>query len=63
MPKQYSAIVCQDHPESLEDCLQDLANEGGRIISVTWQPKREVVHDGNKIEVPSGYTVISEHDS
>jgi hypothetical protein len=65
MPRHYAVDVCRDEPDALRDLLGAIAKEGGRVISVNWQPARSVVVPGNKKESEqnSGYVVVSETEA
>jgi hypothetical protein len=58
MARQYAVNVCRDEPNALRD--QEIAKEGGRVISVNWQPARYVVGPGDPKDQNSGYVVVSE---
>ena len=60
MGRQYAVNVCRDEPNALRDLLGEIAKEGGRVISVNWQPARSVVGPGEPKEQNSGYVVVSE---
>jgi hypothetical protein len=32
-----------DAHEALQDRLDSIANQGGRVISVTWEPRRRII--------------------
>ena len=63
MARQYAVNVCRDEPNALRDLLGEIAKEGGRVISVNWQPARSVVGPGEPKEQNSGYVVVSETDT
>jgi hypothetical protein len=50
----YAVDGCRDDQGALRDALQRISEEGGRVVSVTWQPER-----GNQ---NAGYTIVSEHE-
>jgi hypothetical protein len=56
----YSVELCRDDPKALQECLDKISNEGGRLISVTWQPARATAHGPDRATLSSGYTVVSE---
>ena len=62
--KQYAVDTVRDEPVRLRDQLDHIAAEGGRVVSVIWQPARQVtLKPGlSAYEVASGYVVVSEHD-
>ena len=60
MARHYAVNVCRDEPNALRDLLGEIAKEGGRVISVNWQPARTVVIPGEPKEQNSGYVVVSE---
>ena len=40
--KQYAVDTVRDEPVRLRDQLDHIAAEGGRVVSVIWQPARQV---------------------
>ena len=54
MAIRYAVDGCRDDQGALRNALDRIAEEGGRVVSVTWQPER-----GNQ---GSGYTIVSEHE-
>ena len=58
----YAVDPVFDDPIALQNRLQEIAKEGGRVISVTWQPEREALVYDQRVHIPSGYTVVSEHE-
>ena len=63
MARQYAVNVCRDEPDALRDLLQEIAKEGGRVVSVNWQPARSTVGAGDPTKQNSGYVVISETET
>jgi hypothetical protein len=59
--RRYSVTTTDDDPAILQNRLREIAEEGGRVINVTWQPSRTVNIGGNTASVFSGYTVVSEY--
>jgi hypothetical protein len=57
----YSVTLAGDDPMLLQTALGEIAEEGGRVISVTWQPSRTVTRAGSTASVDSGFTIVSEH--
>jgi hypothetical protein len=57
---RYSVTQAQDHPAALQDQLDAIARDGGRVISVTWQPARTLSFAGEEFPADSGYTIIWE---
>ena len=41
--KQYAVHTVRDEPVRLRDQLDHIAAEGGRVVSVIWQPARQVI--------------------
>ena len=62
--KQYAVHTVRDEPVRLRDQLDHIAAEGGRVVSVIWQPARQVTLEPGlpPYEVASGYVVVSEHE-
>jgi hypothetical protein len=61
--KKYGVDECEDDIDKLRRCLDRIAEEGGRIVTVVWQPSRNVQDDpGTTMPVQSGYIVVYEHD-
>ena len=61
--KQYAVDTVRDEPVRLREQLDHIAAEGGRVVSVIWQPARQVTLEPGlqPYEVASGYVIISEH--
>ena len=61
--KQYAVHTVRDEPVRLRDQLH-IAADGGRVVSVVWQPAREVTLEPGlpPHEVASGYVIVSEHE-
>jgi hypothetical protein len=57
----YSVTLAGDDPMLLQTALSEIAEEGGRVISVTWQPSRTVTRAASTASVDSGFTIVSEH--
>jgi hypothetical protein len=57
---RYTVDVVWDDAATLRDLLHQIGEEGGRVVSVLWLPKRLVEADGSPREERAGYTVISE---
>ena len=62
--KQYAVDTVRDEPVRLREQLDHIAAEGGRVVSVIWQPARQVTLEPGlqPYEVASGYVIISEHE-
>jgi hypothetical protein len=62
--KQYAVHTVRDEPVRLRDQLDHIAAGGGTVVSVIWQPARQVTLEPGlaAYEVASGYVVVSEHD-
>ena len=57
MAIKYAVDSCRDDHGALRDVLSRISEEGGRVVSVMWQPER-----GESFAVKySGYTIVSEH--
>jgi hypothetical protein len=57
----YTVTPADDDPMVLQNHLNRIAEKGGRVISVTWQPSRTVTIDGSTASVPSGFTIVWEY--
>ena len=62
--KQYAVYTVRDEPVRLRDQLDHIAAEGGRVVSVIWQPARQVTLEPGlaPYDVTSGYVIVSEHE-
>ena len=62
--KQYAVDTVRDEPVRLREQLDHIAAEGGRVVSVIWQPARQVTLEPGlqPYEVASGYIIVSEHE-
>ena len=61
MAIRYAVDSARDDEGALLRKVTEIAKEGGRVISVTWQPERNVTIEGAGIMRSSGYTVVSEY--
>ena len=62
MAIKYAVDGCRDDQGALLNTLHRISEEGGRVVSVTWQPEREIRIDGATVKQSSGYTIVSEHE-
>jgi hypothetical protein len=46
----------------LQGQLDSIAEDGGRIVNVIWQPKRTITLASRSDDVSSGYLIISEDE-
>ncbi len=62
--RHYAVHTVRDEPARLRDQLDHIAAEGGRVVSVIWQPARQVMLEPglDPYEVTSGYVIVSEHE-
>jgi hypothetical protein len=62
--RQYAVYTVRDEPARLRDQLDHIAAGGGRVVSVIWQPARQVTLEPglSPYEVTSGYVIVSEHE-
>jgi hypothetical protein len=62
--KRYAVDTVRDEPVRLRDQLDHIAAEEGRVVSVIWQPARQVALEPGlpPYEVASGYVVVSEYE-
>jgi hypothetical protein len=62
--KRYAVDTVRDEPVRLRDQLDHIAAERGRVVTVIWQPARQVALEPGlpPYEVASGYVVVSEHE-
>jgi hypothetical protein len=60
---RYAVDTSRDDPVDLRECLDRIAELGGSVISVTWQPARGVQQGHtSSVQLPSGYTIVSEYE-
>jgi hypothetical protein len=50
----YLVSKADDTHEALQDKLDSIAQQGGRVISVIWEPKRPIIIAGTTIQQDSG---------
>jgi hypothetical protein len=62
--KHYAVHTVRDEPVRLRDQLDHIAADGGRVVSLIWQPARQVTLEPGlpPCEVASGYVVVSEFE-
>ncbi len=62
--KQYAVYTVRDEPARLRDQLDHIAAEGGKVVSVIWQPARQVKLEPGlaPYDVTSGYIIVSDHE-
>ena len=62
--KEYSIDTVRDEPVRLRDQLDHIAAVRGKVVTVIWQPARQVTLEPGlpPYEVASGYVVVSEHE-
>jgi hypothetical protein len=62
--RKAQAATVRDEPVRLGDQLDHIAAGAGTVVSVIWQPARQVTLEPGlaAYEVASGYVVVSEHD-
>ena len=62
--KRYAVDTVRDEPVRLQDELDHIAAEEGRVVSVIWQPARQVALEPGlpPYEVASGYVAVSEYE-
>ena len=60
---KYAVDGCRDDQGALLNALHRISEEGGRVVSVTWQPEREIRIDEIARTQSSGYAIVSEHDA
>ncbi len=54
MAIKYAVDGCHDDQGALRNVLHRISEEGGRVVSVTWQPAR--------YNLSAGYTIVSEYE-
>ena len=57
MATYYHVETAHDDKVELQDVLDHIASEGGRVISVTWQPER--LRRGDDVE--AAFTIVAEY--
>ena len=63
MPKLMSVDEIEDDSEKLQQFLQQIVDENGRLISVTWRPTRLAPAGTLEGEAPPCFVVIWERQS
>jgi hypothetical protein len=64
MPLRYSVETCIDNPASLQVRLDEVTEANGRVLSVIWQPQREVPSvdfPEARFTTDSGYVIVVEY--
>ena len=63
-PKQYGVYTVRDEPARLREQLDHIAAAGGIVVSVTWQPARQVTLELGlaPYDVTSGHVIVSENE-
>jgi hypothetical protein len=65
MPLRYAVETCPDDASVLHLKLNEIADTGGRVLNVIWQPEREVVNrefvDDVGLQALAGYVIVSEY--
>ena len=54
----YKVISVEDDPKLLQEALDQVSEDEGVVVSVLWQPSREVRVGGVTKQASSGYTII-----
>ena len=64
MAIRYAVDSVHDDQGALLNRLTQIAEDGGPVVSITWQPQRQVFIEieDRHIGVDSGFTVVSEFD-
>lgn len=63
MITRYRVDMVPDHPDKLSYQVEKIGEQGRKVVSVIWQPSRTTASEtGERIEVDSGYVVVSERD-
>jgi hypothetical protein len=63
--RKYQVIPVQDSPAALQECMDRIVAWHGRVVSVMWQPTRDVAEEAKKkaaTTIPSGYVVVAEYE-
>lgn len=62
--KQYGVYTVRDEPARLREQLDHIAAEGGIVVSVIWQPARQVTLELGlaPYDVTSGYVIVCQHE-
>jgi hypothetical protein len=63
MPRTYKVETCWGHPDRLRELVRDIGKEGGRIVSVTWNPDCTIKDGARPLDLNAQYVVVCEYDS
>jgi hypothetical protein len=63
MPRTYKVETCWGHPDHLEDLVKAIGNDGGRIVSVTWNPDCTIKDGARTTALDSKYVIVSEYNT
>jgi hypothetical protein len=61
--RQYSVSLVADRIGEPRECLEDISEINGRVVSIVWQPERRVSVPGKprqRQNAPSGFVVVAE---
>ena len=56
----YKVIAVEDDAALLQAALDKISDDSGVVVSVIWQPSRQVTISGKETSVASGYVVIAD---
>lgn len=62
MARRYAVDGVRDDHGALMNRLHEIAEGGGRVVSITWQPERYSKLPNGGTNLSAGYTVVSEYD-
>ena len=57
----YKVISVEDDAKLLQDALDRISEDQGVVVTVVWQPARQVTVAGETKPVDSGYVVVADY--
>jgi hypothetical protein len=61
MAIRYAVDAVRDDQGALRDRLHQIARSDGRVVSITWQPRRDIQTEQGTSLALSGFTIVSEY--
>jgi hypothetical protein len=63
MPRTYKVETCWGHPDRLGELVAAIGNDGGRIVSVMWNPDCTIKDGARTLKLDSKYVIVIEYDT